>query len=59
MHRTPQLLQEMKADKVDSFVVTGFPVALAAKAVGVPTVVALGARRAALTVVGWSFGKRL
>jgi putative tryptophan/tyrosine transport system substrate-binding protein len=40
MHRVPQLLQEMKADKVDAFVVTGFPVALAAKASGIPTVVA-------------------
>ncbi len=43
MHRVPQLLQEMKADKVDAFVVTGFPVALAAKTMGIPTVVAFGA----------------
>jgi putative tryptophan/tyrosine transport system substrate-binding protein len=43
MHRVPQLLQEMKAGKVDAFVVTGFPVALAAKAAGIPTVVAFGA----------------
>ncbi len=43
MHRVPQLLQEMKADKVEAFVVTGFPVALAAKTVGIPTVVAFGA----------------
>jgi putative tryptophan/tyrosine transport system substrate-binding protein len=43
MHRMPQLLQEMKAGKADAFVVTGFPVALAAKAVGIPTVVAFGA----------------
>jgi len=43
MHRVPQLLQEMKAEKVEVLVVTGFPVALAAKAVGIPTVVAFGA----------------
>ncbi len=43
MHRVPQLLQEMKANNVEAFVVTGFPVALAAKAVGVATVVAFGA----------------
>jgi len=43
MRRVPQLLQEMKADKVDAFVVTGFPVALAAKTTGIPTVVAFGA----------------
>jgi ABC-type uncharacterized transport system substrate-binding protein len=42
MRRVPQLLGEMKADKVDAFVVTGFPVALAAKAVGIATVVAFG-----------------
>lgn len=43
MHRVPQLLNEMKADKVDALVVTGFPVAVAAKATGIPTVVAFGA----------------
>jgi putative ABC transport system substrate-binding protein len=43
LHRVPQLLQEMKANKVDALVVNGFPVALAAKAVGIPTVVAFGA----------------
>jgi putative tryptophan/tyrosine transport system substrate-binding protein len=42
MQRVPQLLDEMKADKVDAFVVTGFPVAVAAKATGIPTVVAFG-----------------
>ena len=42
MHRLPQLLNEMKADKVDAFVVTGFPVAAAAKATGIPSVVAFG-----------------
>jgi putative ABC transport system substrate-binding protein len=43
MGRVPQLLQEMKADKVAALVVTGFPLVLAAKAVGIPTVVAFGA----------------
>jgi hypothetical protein len=43
MHRVPQLLQEMKADKVEALVVTGFPVGLAAKTVGIATVVAFGA----------------
>jgi putative ABC transport system substrate-binding protein len=43
MHRVPQLLQEMKADGAETFVVTGFPVALAAKTTGIPTVVAFGA----------------
>jgi putative ABC transport system substrate-binding protein len=43
MHRVPLLLSEMKADKVDAFVVTGFPVAVAANATGIPTVVAFGA----------------
>src|ERR1700694_1625113 len=43
MHRVPQLLQEMKANKVEALVVTGFPVALAARTVGIPTVVAFGA----------------
>src|ERR1700737_3916804 len=43
MHPVPHPLQEMKADKVEAFVVTGFPVALAAKTTGIPTVVAFGA----------------
>src|SRR6202795_687475 len=43
MRRVPQLLQEMKADGAETFVVTGFPVALAAKTTGIPTVVAFGA----------------
>jgi putative tryptophan/tyrosine transport system substrate-binding protein len=43
IHRVPQLLQEMKADKVEALVVSGFPVSLAAKAAGIPTVVAFGA----------------
>src|ERR1700720_4290245 len=40
MRRMPQLLQEMKAEKLEALVVTGFPVALAAKTVGIATVVA-------------------
>jgi putative ABC transport system substrate-binding protein len=43
MGGVPRLLQEMKANKVDAFVVFGFPLALAAKTVGIPTVVAFGA----------------
>jgi len=43
MGRVPQLLMEMKANKVEALVVIGFPLALAAKAVGIPTVVAFGA----------------
>ena len=43
MHRVPQLLQEMRADKVEALVVNGFPVALATKTVGIATVVAFGA----------------
>jgi len=42
MRRVPQLLREMKSDKADAFVVTGFPVALAAKEIGIATVVAFG-----------------
>jgi putative ABC transport system substrate-binding protein len=41
--RLPQLLEEMKADKVDAVVTIGYPQALAAKAVGIPIVVAFGA----------------
>src|SRR6202051_1973154 len=37
MRRVPQLLQEMKADGAEAFVVTGFPVALAAKTTGIST----------------------
>ena len=39
----PQLLQEMKASNVDVIVAVGFPTALAAKAIGIPTVIANGA----------------
>jgi putative tryptophan/tyrosine transport system substrate-binding protein len=42
MHRVPQLLNDMRSDKVDAFVVASFPVAAAAKATGIPTVVAFG-----------------
>jgi putative ABC transport system substrate-binding protein len=42
-HRVPQLLQEMKKDNVQALVVTGFPSALAAKSMGIATVVAFGA----------------
>jgi putative ABC transport system substrate-binding protein len=43
VRRVPQLLQEMRNDNVQALVVTGFPVALAAKSVGIATVVAFGA----------------
>jgi putative ABC transport system substrate-binding protein len=43
MRRVPQLLQDMKANKVEALVVTGFPLALAARKAGIPTVVAFGA----------------
>jgi putative tryptophan/tyrosine transport system substrate-binding protein len=39
----PQLMQELKAGKVDVIVVFGYPAAIAAKASGIPTVVAFGA----------------
>lgn len=42
IHRVPQILQEMKTSKVSACVVTGFPVALAAKTLDLPTVVAFG-----------------
>lgn len=38
----PHLMQELKASKVDVIVVFGYPTAVAAKAAGIPTVVALG-----------------
>src|ERR1700712_3130687 len=43
LNRVPQILQEMKAGKADALVVIGFPVTLAAKTAGIPTVVAFGA----------------
>ena len=39
----PHLMEELKAAKVDAIVVIGYPTAVAAKAAGLPTVVALGA----------------
>lgn len=43
MHRVSELLQEMRTEKIDACVVTGFPVALAAKTLNIPAVVAFGA----------------
>jgi len=40
--KIPSLLQELKADKVDALVVTGYPAAVGAKSTGIPTVGALG-----------------
>lgn len=57
MHRVPQLLQEMKAAKVDACVVTGFPVALAAKTLDIPTVVAFGAGDPVATGLVQSFAR--
>src|SRR5229473_4025475 len=41
--KIPKLMQEFKASGVDAIVAIGFPLALAAKAAGIPTVVAFGA----------------
>src|SRR5262249_48262804 len=41
--KLPPLLQELKASNVDAIVCVGFPTAMAAKATGLPTVVAFGA----------------
>jgi putative ABC transport system substrate-binding protein len=38
----PRLMEELKAAKVDAIVVIGYPTAVAAKAAGLPTVVAFG-----------------
>jgi putative tryptophan/tyrosine transport system substrate-binding protein len=38
----PQLMEDLKASKVDAIVVFGYPTAVAAKAAGIPTVVAFG-----------------
>jgi putative ABC transport system substrate-binding protein len=43
MSRVPQILEDMKAGKPEALVVFGFPLALAAKTAGIPTVVAFGA----------------
>jgi putative tryptophan/tyrosine transport system substrate-binding protein len=40
--KIPTLLKELKARAVDVFVVVGYPTALAAKSLGIPTVAALG-----------------
>lgn len=40
--KIPGLLQELKGRGVDAFVVIGYPTALAAKSLGIPTVAALG-----------------
>ncbi len=36
------MLQELKAANVDAIIVIGFPAALAAKSIGVPTIGAIG-----------------
>ncbi len=43
MSELPRLMQELKVAGVDVVVIVGYPAAVAAKASGVPTVVALGA----------------
>jgi len=43
IHRAPSILQEMKKDNIQALVVAGFPIALAAKSVGIATIVAFGA----------------
>ena len=43
LKRVPQLLHELKAGKVEVVVLMGYPLALAAKATDIPTVVAFGA----------------
>jgi putative ABC transport system substrate-binding protein len=40
--KIPALLQELKASGVDAILIVGFPAALAAKSIGVPTVGAIG-----------------
>jgi putative ABC transport system substrate-binding protein len=40
--KIPALLQELKAHAVDALVIIGYPTALAAKPLGIPTVAALG-----------------
>jgi putative ABC transport system substrate-binding protein len=41
--KLPELLQDFKASGIDALVTLGYPAALAAKAAGIPTVVAAGA----------------
>jgi putative tryptophan/tyrosine transport system substrate-binding protein len=40
--KIPSLLQLLKADGADAFVIVGYPTALAAKSLGIPTVAAVG-----------------
>ena len=40
--RLPELMEELKASKTDAIVVFGYPTAVAAKAAGIPTIVAFG-----------------
>jgi putative tryptophan/tyrosine transport system substrate-binding protein len=40
--KIPALLQELKAERVDALVIIGYPTALAAKPLGIPTVAAIG-----------------
>jgi ABC-type uncharacterized transport system substrate-binding protein len=41
--KLPEIFRDMKASNVDAIVLIGYPLALAAKATGIPTVVAFGA----------------
>lgn len=56
LKRVPQLLHELKADKVEVVVLMGYTSALAAKATDIPTVVAFGAGDPVAT--GWSMDQR-
>jgi putative ABC transport system substrate-binding protein len=49
MDQMPRLMQELKAANVDAVVTIGYPAAVAAKASGVPTVLALGSGDAVAT----------
>ena len=40
--KIPSMLQQLKADGVDAFVIIGYPTALAAKSLDIPTVAAVG-----------------
>jgi putative tryptophan/tyrosine transport system substrate-binding protein len=55
--RIPQLLLEMTKDSVQALVVTGFPVALAAKSSSIATVVAFGAGDPAATALVQSLSR--
>src|SRR6266498_1205800 len=43
MGKLPEIFRDMKASNVDAIVLIGYPLALAAKATGIPTVVVFGA----------------